>query len=193
MFRISNDAVHDTKFVSDLDVTKDSLIHKGLCKLGEMTGGGCFLTRKMEVETHVEKQNTNLFVNKYKLKIKNVKDDHTDLDVDINSLGDPYTFKIVTPLLTSALETDTFLITSSSVPGKGFTVESNLADTKFSFNYGDESQDGLKGKGYHAELRNEGETNMKYDLFAHYEKVGQEKVDNVNLEKLFLNSYRTRM
>ena len=176
MFRISNDAVHDTKFTSDLDVTKDSLIHKGLCKLGEISGGGCFLTRKMEVETHVERQNENLFVNKYKLKIKNVKDDHTDLDVDINSLGAPYTFKVMSPMLTSALETDTFLITSSSVPGKGFTVESNLADTRFSFNYGDESQEGLKGKGYHAELRNNGESNIKYDLFAHYEKVGCEMV-----------------
>ena len=171
LFRISNDAVHDTNFVSDLDVTEGSLIHKGLCKFGEMTGGGCFLTRKMEVETHVEKQNQNLFVNKYKLRIKNVKDDHTDLDVDINSLAPPYTFKIKTPLLTRALATDTFLITSSNTAGKGFSVESNLADTRFSFNYGDEDEEGLKGMGYHAELRNNGATNLKYDLFAHYEKV----------------------
>ena len=63
-------------------------------------------------------------------------------------------------------------------------MESNLADTRFSFNYGDESQEGLKGKGYHAELRNNGETNIKYDLFAHYEKVGC-KI----LIMIFLESY----
>ena len=170
--RINTEAVYDTKFHSELEVTKGSLIYTSLCKLGQLMGGGCFETRTMAVQTHVEKLNKNMFMNKYAFKVTNTKDGQTNLDIDLNTLETaPYTVKVMTPLLTEQLGRDTFLVTAARTPGKGFTVESNIRDTRFTFAHGQETQEGLKGKGFHAELRNDGDTTIKYDLFLNYEKV----------------------
>ena len=164
--------MYDTKFHSELEVTKGSLIYTSLCKLGQLMGGGCFETRTMAVQTHVEKLNKNMFMNKYAFKVTNTKDGQTNLDIDLNTLETaPYTVKVMTPLLTEQLGRDTFLVTAARTPGKGFTVESNIRDTRFTFTHGQETQEGLKGKGFHAELRNDGDTTIKYDLFLNYEKV----------------------
>ena len=166
--------MYDTKFHSELEVTKGSLIYTSLCKLGQLMGGGCFETRTMAVQTHVEKLNKNMFMNKYAFKVTNTKDGQTNLDIDLNTLETaPYTVKVMTPLLREQLGRDTFLVTAARTPGKGFTVESNIRDTRFTFTHGQETQEGLKGKGFHAELRNDGDTTIKYDLFLNYEKVNQ--------------------
>ena len=170
--RINTEAVYDTKFHSELEVTKGSLIYTSLCKLGQLMGGGCFETRTMAVQTHMEKLNKNMFMNKYAFKVQNTKDGQTNLDIDLNTLETaPYTLKVMTPVLTEQLGRDTFLVTAARSPGKGFTVESNIRDTRFTFTHGQETLEGLKGKGFHAELRNDGDTTIKYDLFLNYEKV----------------------
>ena len=71
--RENSTAVYSSKFHSELEVVEGTLIYTSFCKLGEATGGDCFKTRNMVVETFYDKVNTNTFGNKLSLYIKNEK------------------------------------------------------------------------------------------------------------------------
>ena len=89
----------------------------------------------------------------------------------MNSNVMPYKFKVVSPLLTEHLDTDTFFVTADHQEGESLTVETNYQDHKVVFHHGPENQNGVDGRGYHGVLSKAGVTSVKYDLFVDYKRV----------------------